>query len=646
MNKLTKYFTYYLILTIVSASIYSCGENSSDKDKDETLSYPNLLNVTCLPSEKLTPRQGYFTDRGSWMGFALPPDNSGMTGFCGPVDLDHRKWISQSLFNLSITDKNNQAMDIKQDSAIYYPGKLVMSMSAGKIKIDQELYFISANHTLYRCTAPSDVFFEIKGTLNDSVIWDKDSEGLIASLPGGEVLMINFPNDIILESNGSDYSAKSKQAQSMLYMTVSYFNTKEDYQNKRAQTSDILANADTKIKENRSVWSKYITDNINENIDPKYRKVMVKSIMTLMSNWRSAKGGLLHDGIVPSHAMSYFVGFWAWDSWKHAVALSFIDTALAKDQIRTMFDYQDQYGMIADCVYTDPAENNYRDSKPPLAAWAVDAIYKADNDTAFLSEMYPKLLKYYEWWYQYRDHNKNGICEYGATDGTLEAAKWESGMDNAIRFDNTRMLQNSASAWSMDQESVDLNVYLKYEYQLLAAISKNIGQTIDPKYAPTFDTGYFFDKESGYFFDKTLKGELIKEYGSEGWSPLWTGVATKEQAEQVVKVMADTAKFSTYIPFPTAAADNPKFMPRGYWRGPIWLDQVYFAISGLRKYGYVKEADKYTLQVFDRLQGLLENEPIHENYDVHTGERLKAAHFSWSAAHLFLMYKEYAGNAH
>lgn len=47
-----------------------------------------------------------------------------------------------------------------------------------------------------------------------------------------------------------------------------------------------------------------------------------------------------------------------------------------------------------------------------------------------------------------------------------------------------------------------------------------------------------------------------------------------------------------YILFPTIAADNPKFMPAGYWRGPIWLDQV-----------------------FTRLQGLSDDALIHENYD-------------------------------
>nr|WP_227461752.1 hypothetical protein [Odoribacter sp. OF09-27XD] len=68
---------------------------------------------------------------------------------------------------------------------------------------------------------------------------------------------------------------------------------------------------------------------------------------------------------------------------------------------------------------------------------------------------------------------------------------------------------------------------------------------------------------------------------------------------------------------------------------------MYFGISGIRKYGYIKEADTYTDQVFTRLQGLTEGAPIHENYGTHDGGLLKAPHFSWSSAHLLMLYWEY-----
>lgn len=406
----------------------------------------------------------------------------------------------------------------------------------------------------------------------------------------------------------------------------------------------LLNNPAPALQANAERWEGYLTKILRKDMKPEYDRIAVKAVTTLISNWRTHRGGLLHEGIIPSHAVGYFVGFWAWDSWRFSAGTAKFDPELAKNNIRAMFDYQQPDGMIIDCIYTDPSENNARDSKPPLVCWAVDEIFTHTGDTAFVAEMYPQLLSYYKWWYEKRDHNRNGMCEYGATDGTLEAAAWESGMDNAIRFDGAVMLKNEGyeDAWSMDQESVDLNAYLALECKLLKKFSSLLKIPFD---APDYSSqvaDYFFDKNINFFCDRRLKdGSFIEEPGCEAYTPLWTRIATQAQVDSMLPILQDTAKFSTYIPFPTIAADNPKYNPRGYWRGPIWLDQTYFAIRGLRNYGYNQLADEYTLQVFDRLSGLKEGAPIHENYGTHTGGRLKAPHFSWSSSHLLMMYDDY-----
>ena len=83
-------------------------------------------------------------------------------------------------------------------------------------------------------------------------------------------------------------------------------------------------------------------------------RIAVKAVTTLISNWRTHRGGLLHEGIIPSHAVGYFVGFWAWDSWRFSAGTAKFDPELAKNNIRAMFDYQQPDGMIIDCIYTDP----------------------------------------------------------------------------------------------------------------------------------------------------------------------------------------------------------------------------------------------------------------------------------------------------
>ncbi len=369
----------------------------------------------------------------------------------------------------------------------------------------------------------------------------------------------------------------------------------------------------------------------------------------MITNWRSKAKDLRHDGVFPSINYQGFYGVWSWDSWKQAVGLSLFNPALAKQNVLCMFDYQDQYGMIADCVYTEKKENNWRDTKPPLAAWAVWNIYIVTKDNDFVKQMYPKLVKYHQWWYQYRDHDKNGLCEYGSTDGTRIAAAWESGMDNAVRFDSAVMVKNSPHAFSLNQESVDLNAYLYAEKLYLAKLASLLGKNKEAaewdKAAAQLGTAInnqFFDEDKGFYYDKLFnKNERITVEGTEGWIPLWAGIPSQEQAEGVKKLMTNPHKFNTRVPLPTLTADHPKFDPlNGYWRGPVWLDQFYFGVEGLKKYGYSFLANEFVNKLWANAEGLTGDKPIYENYHPLTGKGLNAINFSWSAAHILMLLKK------
>ena len=634
-------FTKIILLTAVVAGLTTAGENIPTGKRYE---FNNILDITYTP-DTLTRCGGWFTDAGSWMGFTLPQKDHWVNGFCGPfsLDMNRRQWMAQSAVTVRYADQAN--VIFTPDSTCYFPGELYLSASSEEGKIIQRLNFLDASTALLRIH--SDAGKELSLTASQ---WGKeiqvqtDQNTVIARHPSGEIVALTFTPDVSVKGTDNNYQAKINGSEHDTYVAISFYTGEKELSAGLQKAQLALSNPQEGLKANKERWEGYLTKILRKDMKPEYDRIAVKAVVTLISNWRTHRGGLLHEGIVPSHAAYYFVGFWAWDTWRFSAALAKFDPELAKDNIRAMFDYQQPDGMIIDCIYTDPAENNARDSKPPLVSWAVDEIFTHTNDTAFISEMYPQLMAYYKWWYNKRDHNRNGMCEYGSTDGTLEAAAWESGMDNAIRFDDAKMLKNDGAedAWSMDQESVDLNAYLALECKLLKKFAGILGVTFDgPDYSSQV-ADYFFDKEKGFFFDRRLKdGSFIQEPGCEAYTPLWTKVATADQVKAMLPLLTDTAKFSTYIPFPTVAADHPKYNPRGYWRGPIWLDQTYFAIRGLRNYGYNKMADEYTLQVFDRLQGLKEGAPIHENYGTHTGELLKAPHFSWSSSHLLMLYDDY-----
>jgi len=247
------------------------------------------------------------------------------------------------------------------------------------------------------------------------------------------------------------------------------------------------------------------------------------------------------------------------------------------------------------------------------------------------------------------DHDQNGLCEFGASGNDTQGMRWESGMDNAPRFDNTSMLRNADQAWSADQESVDLNAFLYLEKHILASFADVLGKaSLAAAYrrraaeVRALAQERFFDPERGYFFDRRLGagGGFVGPMGCEGFAALFAGLASPEQAARVREHLVDSRKFGTPVPFGSVAADAPEFGQDGYWRGPTWLDQAYFAQRGLLRYGYVEDADAALSALMEHAEGLGVRDipaPFTENYNPLTGKRSGAEWFGWSSALLLLM---------
>ena len=612
-----------------------------------------------------------FSDQGAWFGFALPPDNKQdiQGGFSGPFLMSNGRWLASQLLVVNLWDTgNDQVIQLSGASDHVYrstPGLLEESMQVDGLSVRQTLWFdrIDASQS-----GMAIIRFSIKNTTENrksvTVGWSGkvfedgqklESSGHRLSVIGNNAytLRVNFgPEYSKPDINGHDYRVNVKAphsigaGESVISSIVIDFSLQGDPPASSTDIDAIRVNSDKSYRKNRQRWNRWLT-----RVDPgpaggdAFRVIAVKSLQTLINNWRGPAGRLTHHGMFPSHNVWYFNGYWAWDTWKQAVGVLSFDAELAKALVRGMFRHQDSNGMIADVVYLDGGEDNWRDSKPPLAGWAIDAIYQATGDLEFVRELYPKLLAYHKFWYRNRDHNNNGLCEYGSTDGTLEAARWESGMDNAVRFDNSKMLQNNESAWSMNQESVDLNSYLYLEKVALSRLADALGLDDAPWRQQADELKLrireqFYDADDGWFYDININnGSFIRTQGPEGWIPLWAGVATQQQADRVRAIIMDTNKFRTPVPFPTVAADNAGFSD-GYWRGLVWLDQVYFGIEGLRRYGFETEANALTHQLFSNLQGVTEpGVPIYENYHPLNGEGRNVSHFSWSSAHLLMLTK-------
>lgn len=350
------------------------------------------------------------------------------------------------------------------------------------------------------------------------------------------------------------------------------------------------------------------------------------------------------------------------------------------------------YGSNRTAVVSTTIENKTDGALELNLAWTGD-IYQQTGDKAFLEEMYPKLVSYHNWWYTNRDTDQNGIAEYGAMvddahyqmdddgnfitdengnrilnpEAVIEAAAWESGMDNAPRFDQegsgegdigVLVFENKDASgqvvgYSINQESVDLNAYLYAEKGFLKSMAEELGKTEDVEryeteaaYVRDYINTKMYDEETGYYYDLQTNQDgsekkllVNRGKGPEGWIPLWAKAATQAQADRVVENMMDEGKFNTFVPLGTVSKDNPSFQPAKYWRGPVWLDQAMYGVEAMQNYGYKEEAQAMAYKIFDNCEGLLEDGAIRENYNPETGEGLHTANFSWSASSFYSLYR-------
>ncbi|MCK5440797.1 MAG: trehalase [Maribacter sp.] len=674
MNKET------ILATLFILTLFCCKENNPINTgttiKTNYLEVSqNILNFRSSPKVSSARDMLMFSDQGAWFAYGLPESKPNYGGFSGPFIMtqDNGAWISPNLAQLQI---NNIAKDkglidwgndlVKQNS---YASHLEQTFENKKLRVEQQLVFMSGHTAMQRTKITNISSNEI--TFNPSINGKLFELGITVSKENNTIKLVSSNSDAIgyiqvlgenhLELKNDHFfeiavdpvtlvpNGTKEIVLSQTFIFPEYSWSKE-LKTISEISFDTLIN-DRKL-EKEDELSKLIAKVKPEFNESKYRSLLTKAHLTLQNNWRIPAGEIKYQGLFPSYQYKGFHGFWSWDSWKHAAGLSYYNPQLAKDQMRAMFDFQKDDGFIVDCIYRDTTieVHNYRDTKPPLAAWAVAKIYEKDLDTDFVKEIYPKLKKYHNWWYKKRDHDKDGLCEYGSTDGTLIAAKWESGMDNAIRFDNSKILRNDEGAYSLDQESVDLNSYLYAEKLYLSKLAIAIGASTeankfkeDASKLKERIQSQFYSPEDRWFYDTNLEGtKFVKGAGSEGWTALWANTATLGQAEEIKTKMMDPEKFFTKVPFQTMAADHPKFNPlKGYWRGPNWLDQAYFGVKGLSNYKFENEANKAAKQILAGANGLLEKgEPIYENYHPLTGEGLNAKNFSWSAAHIIMLLTE------
>lgn len=323
----------------------------------------------------------------------------------------------------------------------------------------------------------------------------------------------------------------------------------------------------------------------------------------------------------PSLLMSkhWMNNIWSWDHAFNAMALAAGHPDLAMDQMLTMVDHQDEFGCYPDSF--NDLDITYSFSKPPVHGWAFSEMLKRMPETPSdeqMQTMYRALGAQADWWMKHRVLEGKHLPYY------LHGN--DSGWDNSTMFQQ-----------GVPLEAPDLAALLVVQMESISEIARMLGLDEDAK---------TWDQRADELYEQLmaelwLGDHFVARLGITGapieskslvpWLTIMLGKRLPQDVRDCIK--RGIQGHLTEWGLATERVDSDKYVPDGYWQGPIWAPSSYIAVSGLIRAGYTELADV----VAERFCRLGDKSGFPENYDAVTGAPLRCPSYTWTSSVFILM---------
>jgi putative isomerase len=333
--------------------------------------------------------------------------------------------------------------------------------------------------------------------------------------------------------------------------------------------------------------------------------------------------------------------YFCWDSFFNGLLACIEDPQGARDTVRAVLSLQTPEGIIGNFSHWlyDYQYVSADRSQPPVAAMCVWKMHQRRPDTAFLKEVYPRLVKWHDWWPKHRDGNRNGLLEWGSAKGEFWAALLETGWDDTVHFDGAKMVGST-----MNADAVDLSALWSADAEYLALIAGAIGKKADAKRfreehkrTNRLINDLLWNEELGVYctrlWDDTGKpGSFLTRLTPMNFYPLLCGAPDPSRAERMLQLLYREDKFWGRWPLPTVAYDDPVWPNQHYWRGHVWPPANYLVWQGLKRYADPEHRGEFVrknVELFMRSWN--EQHICAENYRSDNGAGANHPHYTWGA---------------
>lgn len=321
-----------------------------------------------------------------------------------------------------------------------------------------------------------------------------------------------------------------------------------------------------------------------------------------------------------------------WDTFFTALMVSCESKDLAYSNIRAIIREATDRGFIPN--FGSSSGKSEDRSQPPVGSYCVLRVYLQHRDKWILEDTYEALKRWHEWWFTARDGNKNGLLEWGSDKigierwhyNDLQAAKFESGLDNSPMYDDVIFNKDTNT---MELDDVGLNSLYALDSWSLSKIARELGRYEDElKYIEEFYqmrrriNSLLWDRASGIYKNRYWDGKFSDRLSPTCFYPLLAGIPTKEMAEYMInKYLLNREKFWGDYVIPSTPKDDPAFKDNNYWRGRIWAPMNFLVYEGLRRYRFDEVAYEFATKSVELfLKEWKEEGHIHENYNALTGD--------------------------